>query len=70
MGEVGEVKGEEIQALRLEVQELRQFCLMLLYNVPSPGILSQTGLQLPQATKDYWWEKLGSHPKVEKEATE
>lgn len=52
-----------IQELRLEIQELRQFCIMLILNTPDIG--TPKGLQVGQATKDYWWELLGTHPKVE-----
>lgn len=54
----------EVEALKLQVQELRQFCLMLIMNTPSPRAFSQVGLQVGQTTKDYWWEKLGSYPEV------
>lgn len=46
---------EELQALRLEVQELRQFCIMLLYN----GVAGR-------ARGRYWWGKLTRYPGVEK----
>lgn len=47
---------DRIEALELQCEELRQFCVMLILNLPNrPG----------QATMDDWWEKLGSYPKVE-----
>lgn len=52
-----ELTNREIQELRLEVQELRQFCIMLIYNTPHEVIRS--------ATRDYWWEKLSGYAKVE-----
>jgi hypothetical protein len=44
------------EELALELQELRQFCVALIYNFPDTI--------LPQATKDYWWEKLASYQDV------
>lgn len=44
------------EELALELQELRQFCIALIYNLP--------GTVLPQATKDFWWEKLGNYQDV------
>lgn len=50
---------ERIKALELQVQELRQFSIMLIMNLrnPSEGINHESC--------DRWWARLGSYPEVE-----
>lgn len=48
----------EIHKLKLEVQELRQFCLMLLNSPSSTG-------QLRPDLRNYWWAKFGNYERVE-----
>jgi hypothetical protein len=53
---------QEVHELRLEVQELRQFCIAVLMATPE----GQYGhYAMSQAMQDKWWEKLTNYPKVE-----
>lgn len=46
---------ETVHQLELQVQELRQFALMVIIHLDAT---------VPQTTKDHWWEKLGSYLEV------
>jgi len=50
---------DRIKALELQVQELRQFCQMVVVNLPDAI--------MPQAHKDFWWTKLTAYKKVEQQ---
>lgn len=57
-----------IQDLKLEIQELRQFCLTLIRHIPvtrEGALFANGGLTMSQDIKDHWWEKLGNHAPVE-----
>ena len=55
----GDVPDKTNKELALEVQELRQFCIMLIMQLRNAG--------LSEDQCDHWWDKLGGYRKVENE---